>query len=265
MTTIAQVSTALQYVLQEVAEKAGRDSGFIKRERKLSGASFVQTLVFGWMANPSGSLEELSQAAATCGVEISPQGLDARFSARAAECLKQVLEASLSCLVEADGGSIGLLSRFQGVYLQDSTVLGLPAALREIWPNCGNQSGQGAGLKLQTMLEYQSGRLQVSLHPARANDCPLQSLEMPVGALRLADTGYFDLQRFEQLTQRGVYYLSRVPARVRLWDEQGHTALRLLSPTRPQRTRPNRVFKPTSGCLSALGYACLAPYCRSAP
>src|ERR1043166_8109840 len=223
MTTITQVSAALQYVLKEAADKAGRESGFIKRARKLSGASFVQTLVFGWMANPQGSLEELSQAGATCGVEISPQGLDARFGPSAAECLKQVLEASLSCLVEADGGSIGLLSRFRGVYLQDSTVLGLPAALREMWPNCGNQNGQGAGVKVQTIFEYQSGRLQVSLHPARANDCPLQSLDMPVGALRLADTGYFDLQRFEQLTRRGVYYLSRVPARVRLWDEQGHT------------------------------------------
>jgi hypothetical protein len=223
MTTIPQVSQAMQKVLHEEAEKAGRASGFIKRQRKLSGASFVQTLVFGWMANPQGSLEELSQAAATCGVDISPQGLDERFSASAAECLKQVLAASLTCLIEADGGSVGLLARFRGVYLQDSTVLGLPEALREVWPNCGNQNRQGAGLKVQTMLDYQSGRLSLSLHPASANDCPLQSLDLPAGSLRLADSAYFDLQRFEQLTKRGVYWLSRVPARVRLWDEQGHS------------------------------------------
>ncbi len=58
-TTIAELGTVLQQLLIADADQFGRDSGFIKRQRKLSGASFVQSLVFGWQANPKASLEEL--------------------------------------------------------------------------------------------------------------------------------------------------------------------------------------------------------------
>jgi hypothetical protein len=173
------------------------------------------------MANPEASLEELSQAAATCGVEISAQGLDARFTLAGAACLKMVLETSLSYVLESKASRGDILDRFQGVYLQDSTVIALPSSLVTDWPGCGNQNGAGAGLKLQTMLEYQGGRLTFSLHPAIRNDCPLQSLDLPAGALRLADMGYFDIARLEQLTIAGVFWLTRLPAKVRILDEEG--------------------------------------------
>lgn len=222
MDTVAQVCETLQEVLNVVARQAGRESGFVQRERKLNGAGFVQTLVFGWMANPQASLEELSQAAATCGVEITPQGLAERFTEQAAACVRQVLEASLSYAVEAAGGSVAALAHFNGVYLQDSTVIPLPASLATVWHGCGNQSGGSAGLKVQTVFEYQSGRLRLSLHPASAHDSPLQSLDLPQGALRLADTGYFHIHSFQALNERQVYWLTRIPAHVRVWQPEGH-------------------------------------------
>ena len=75
LTTIAELCKTLQTLLMEDAQRLGRESGFIQRERKLTGASFVQSVVFGWQANPQASLEELCQSAAVCGVNISPQGL----------------------------------------------------------------------------------------------------------------------------------------------------------------------------------------------
>lgn len=221
MDTVTQVCETLQIVLNEEARQAGRESGFIRRERKLSGASFVQTLVFGWMANPQASLEELSQAAATCGTEISAQGLAERFTESAAACVRQVLEASLTYAVEAAGGSVAALARFKGVYLQDSTVIALPASLASVWRGCGNQSGNSAGLKVQTVFEYQSGRLRLSLHAASAHDSPLQTIALPQGALRLADTGYFHARSFERLNEGQVYWLTRVPAHVQVWENEG--------------------------------------------
>jgi len=51
MTTVAQVSRALQEVLTEVADQAAQSAGFIRRHRKLTGSTWVRALVFGWMAD----------------------------------------------------------------------------------------------------------------------------------------------------------------------------------------------------------------------
>ena len=71
MPIISQVTDAMQQVLTQVANTAAVATGFIKRRRKLSGASFVQTLVFGWLANPESTYDELAQAAGTIGISIT--------------------------------------------------------------------------------------------------------------------------------------------------------------------------------------------------
>ena len=69
-----------------MADAAARETGFVQRQSKMGGAGFVQALVFGWMGNPEATLEQLAQSAAAVGVEISPQGLDQRFTSEAAAC-----------------------------------------------------------------------------------------------------------------------------------------------------------------------------------
>ena len=80
MNILPQVAEAMQTTLSTNSDIIAIESNFVKRERKLNGSNFVQTLVFGWLANPSASLEELTQTAAILGVSISPQGLDKRFT-----------------------------------------------------------------------------------------------------------------------------------------------------------------------------------------
>src|SRR5947199_6897586 len=83
MTTVPQLAQTLQTVFTTTADAAARATGFVQRRSKLSGAAFVQALVFGWLANPHASLAALDQAAAVAGVAISPQGLDQRQRGRA--------------------------------------------------------------------------------------------------------------------------------------------------------------------------------------
>lgn len=115
MTTLTQVAQAMQYVLTEVANRAGVESGFIQRQRKLTGAGFVQMLVFGWMANPEASLEELSQAAAAQNLFLTPQAIEQRFTPVAARFLQTVLEASFEPIIQAAGMTIPFLQRFNGI------------------------------------------------------------------------------------------------------------------------------------------------------
>ncbi len=118
--TIARVADAMHHVLTDVADEAALQSGFVRRQRKLSGATFVQALVFGWLANPDATAEERAQAAAVRGVHISAHGLDKRCTERAAECLQRVLAAAVRrLLIAADPVAIPILRRFSGVYVYD--------------------------------------------------------------------------------------------------------------------------------------------------
>lgn len=216
-TSIEQLSQNLQQLLIDDANEIGRTSGFIRRERKLTGASFAQSLIFGWQSNPKASLEELCQSAAVSGVQISPQGLQERLnSPQACEFLYQLLTRAMSYIVEASGVRHDLLAQFTGVYIQDSTKIELPSVLSDMWQ--ANKSTE-ASLKVQTMLDYQAGSLHLKLATGRENDCPLQTIDLPAGSLRLADVGYFKVQVFDALTQQRVYWLSRVPAKVGIWQD----------------------------------------------
>ncbi len=70
MEILSQVAEGIQAVLIETADMIGREVGFIKRLKKLSGSRFMQILVFGWLNNPNSIVEELCQTAATLDIEI---------------------------------------------------------------------------------------------------------------------------------------------------------------------------------------------------
>jgi len=63
MEIVSQVALAMQTVLTETANQVAQETGLIKRQRKFTGASFAQTVVFGWLSNPDATLEELAQTA----------------------------------------------------------------------------------------------------------------------------------------------------------------------------------------------------------
>jgi hypothetical protein len=214
MCSIPNVAEALQTVLCEEATRLARSSGFVQRASKMSGALFVQTLVFTWLSKPQATLEEMAQTAATLGLSIRPQGLDERFSEQAARFLQQVLEAALGTLVALPACAVPLLARFAGVYLFDSTVLALPDVLAPLWKGCGGRVEQGsaAALKVQVVFDLLTGSLQGVLQPGRAQDknAPTQTWDLPKGALKIADLGYFSVAVLARLHQESVFFLSRI-------------------------------------------------------
>jgi len=105
----------MQTVLTQVANHAAIASGFIQRAGgKLTGASFVQSLVFTWLGHADATLEEMSQTAAALGVEITSQGLNERFSEAAADCLEAVLTQAVSRVIAAAPVALPLCSASAG-------------------------------------------------------------------------------------------------------------------------------------------------------
>ena len=224
MTTIPQVARAMREILTTTADEAGRTTRFVQRTSPLSGATFSQTLVFGFLGNPQATLEELTQTAAALGVEISPQALDQRFTASAAACLQQVLLTAIARVITAEPVTIPLLQRFTAVYVQDSSTIVLPDVFAAQWHGCGGStaSGTSAALKLQARLEMCRGRLDIQLQEGRASDrAAVLPGPLPAGALRLADLGYWSLEAFAALAQHEVFWLSRLQLQTAVYDATG--------------------------------------------
>lgn len=236
MATIPQVAGVLQRVLGPVAERAARATGLVRRASKLTGARFVQTLVFGWLAQPEARLTQLAQTAATLGVALSPQALDGRFGEASAACLREVLEAAVQVVLAADPVAVPVLRRFAAVAVQDCTTIALPAALAATWPGCGGStpSSGAAALKLGVRLDLVTGRLTGPyVEAGRTNDRAAIAAAAPLspGALRLADPGFFSLDELVAQAAQGVWWLSRWQPGTALFtaDGQRHELLPLLA------------------------------------
>ncbi len=226
MTTVPQLAKALQTLLTTTADATARATHFVQRRSKLTGAAFVQALVFAWWADPQATVEARAQAAAVAGVAISPQGLEQRCTERAAIFLEQLLSIAVRTVIAAEPVALPLLQRFTAVVLQDSSTIVLPDALAPWWPGCGGSSPEhtAAALKLQVRFDLCRGTLSGPLLTdgrTHESTSPLQTAPLPPGALRLADLGFFTLGLFAQMSAQGVYWLSRLLLSTAVFTPEG--------------------------------------------
>jgi hypothetical protein len=226
MASVTETGQAIKGVLGVIGDKVARETGFTKRESKLTGAKFAQATVLGWLHKPEATLAELSQIAASVGVAISPQGLDERFTPAAAELLHQVLNGALTQIISAQPVAIPILQRFSAVILQDSSTIVLPDVLAAVWKGCGGTDDHNvAALKLQVRLDITNGTLYGPvIEDGRAQDrgSSTQSAPLPAKALRIADLGFFSLDRMAQCDLEGSYYLSRLQVQTAVYGDTGH-------------------------------------------
>lgn len=224
MNSIAQIVNTLQQVLTQEADRLGRASGFIRRQVKWSGSTFLQTLVLGFMCHAEASYSELSQTAATLGLNISNQGLEQRFTEKATNFVRQMLEVVIAHVIQASCNPFPVLDSFCGVYIRDSSVIALPPSLEETWRGVGGTAGETAALKMQVNLDFKTGQVHGPiLQEGRAHDqtSPFQTERLPRGALHLADLGYFSLDRLATDQAEGVFWITRLKVGTTVYGPEG--------------------------------------------
>lgn len=232
MASVAEIGSALQTILGPTAAAAGRVTGFVQRQSKMTGAGFVQTTVLGWWKHPDATLEQLSQTACGLGITISAQGIDERFSPEAADLLASVLDAAVSSVLASEPVAIPLVQRFNGVYVQDSSIINLPDALASVWQGTGGTNGtHSAALKIAVRLNIADGSLVGPLREnGRTHDrsSALQEPTLPPGAVRLSDLGFFSLACLRNLMAADVFFLTRLFLQTHVFAADG-TPLDLLA------------------------------------
>jgi len=233
MNTITHVAETIERILEEEAEQLAREVGFLQRERVISGADFVQSLMFGWLQEPEITLDGLTQVLQRREVSISGSGLSQRFTAEAAALLQRVLERLSAEQMQVEPVEIALLKPFSAVILEDSCSITLPPPLAQVWRGCGGSPGASeAAIKLFVRWDVLRGDLQgPGLEQGRRNDKqgPLAVEDLPDGCLYVADLGFFGVQRLSRIVHgapgqpRGKrYVVSRYQAKTVLQTRSGH-------------------------------------------
>jgi hypothetical protein len=146
---------------------------------------------------------------------LSKQALAKRFTPACVRFLRQSLFAALKQTARLQPQvDAGTFQTFRRVLLHDSTALALPRRLAAIFPGSGNQhQTTTATLKIQTVYDaVGESFVQYRLTPFTRNDQTASRDLLPLvqpGDLILRDLGYFVLDVFASIAQRGAFFLSR--------------------------------------------------------
>lgn len=229
MSSVAQVSEAIQQVLTVFAKAIEREVGFVERSSaKLDGATFAQLTVLCWMHTPDASYSMQRHVAASLGVHVTSQAVEQRFGEESVVLMRRLFEESVRQVIISEGEEslAEVLTRFNGVYLQDGSVISLPPELAEDWPGCGGKTPEAgvSSLRMQVRLELAHGGLQGPwLQAGREAERSGAAIETPLpeGCLYVVDLGYFTLSAMRQHGEQGHCWLCPAKANVKVYDERG--------------------------------------------
>ena len=222
---LGEIQTHVQSLFHQKAEQWARSTGFVQRASKISGSAFAQMLVFGFLNQPEASYTDLQQMMELQGIHVSPQAIEERMTPQAAALMRRLLEEMVAMVISSQECPVPILQSFDGVYLQDGTVLTLPDELQDYWRGSGETGGE-AGLRVQLRINWSDGKLTGPwLQDARAcentGEATVEHTPLPKGALYVTDSGYLILKRMRELDAQGDFWLTPARANLIITDKYG--------------------------------------------
>ena len=192
---LGEIDNSVQSLFHEKAEQWARSTGFVQRSSKITGSAFAQTVVLGFLNQPQASSTDLPQTLEFQGIDVSPQAKEARMTAEAAALMGRFLQEMVAMVVSGQECHIPTLQSFDGVSLQDGTVLTLPDELRDDWRGEGGDGRRsGTACAATHQLEQWAARPVPGCkmlapaniqgrRPAKLHHCPRERSLSPITAL----------------------------------------------------------------------------------
>jgi len=192
--------------------KTARQTGYVKRQRKIDPVAFFWTLVLGSSAGPERTVSTFRRIyEQATGVELAPSSFYERFKEPLVQFLKTAAHKALENFAVAPSDVHERLKRFQDLILVDSTVIKLHDALSGVYSGSRKNTAPAAA-KLNAVLSVRGkGRSTVGLY---SEDCPEPRTfsvgPWVAGRLLLFDKGYFCYTLFGKINSNAGYFLTRL-------------------------------------------------------
>src|SRR5215475_574366 len=213
---LSTVEKLTEFFSADQIEASARRTKFVQRASKITGKLFLALVTLGRWSTAKTTVPQLAAKAAQLDapVNITPEALQQRMTARAVAFLQDLLQTAFAKLHTGDTiCEEGIFAPFPRVHIADSTGFGLPASLAKEFPGAGG-SGSKAGAKIQLVWEYKSHTFDhFALIPWNVPDSKYVDTVVEfarAASLFLFDLGYFRLTAFAPIAAAQAYFLSRL-------------------------------------------------------
>ena len=214
MQSIGIRETLTSLLPEEVIERLARESGALRRRRKVDPGAMFWCVVLGFGAGRERTLAGLRRNyLRATGEMLVPSAFYDRFTQELARMFRAAVAQLLAALAVRETRYSGVLEAFRDVLVADATVVKLHRLLAHRFPGTRTHSSPAAA-KLHVVMSVRGmGAQQVKVTGERANDHrTLRMGPWVSGRLLLFDLGYFRYQLFDAIDRNGGYFITRLAA-----------------------------------------------------
>lgn len=201
--------------------RIAKQTGFVKRSRKLSAYGFINSLMFSFSNQASTSLPDIAaDLNQQFSIDISKEGLHKRFSKEGVTFLKELIKHQLhnQFPIPSEGK---LDQHFSAINIKDSSKFSLPGVYQKDYPGFGNFSKTSGLMNLQYEYDLVSGNWKtLELTTVKRNDQQdsKQTLDsIKEGELYIRDLGYVTPLYLKTIIERRASFLNRMPPQINIY------------------------------------------------
>ena len=197
----------------EWLEYAARETGLIKRERKIKSFIMFWVLVMSFGVRLERSLANIKRSYEKASEEkLSDSSWYERFTPELVEFLKACVTHAIEHLAKEQNRILNeKISGFQDVLIQDSTIIRLHKALAKKWPAARSRT-VAAGVKVSALVSaIADGPKRIGIYAESTNE--LKTLRIGPwikDRILLIDLGFYKHQLFVRIKENGGHFVSRL-------------------------------------------------------
>lgn len=208
-------------------EKIAMDTKFYKvSPRKTSITNLMLAFFFMALTGKNGYHTWAKNLGKLIGGTVSKVALWKKIGKEQRDCLQAILEQTfhikLCVRFVAGKNSQVLFSAFGEIYLQDSTIIALPEALKDYYKGNVSKGRQKSSMRLQVIYALFSGSFkEFGIGSFTDNDQGASGGIIKLlkqGDLVIRDLGYFVLNVFRQIASGGAFFLSHLRYGINIYD-----------------------------------------------
>jgi IS4 transposase len=198
---------------EEWLRKTARETGLIKRERKIDPTIIFWVLTLSFGVRLQRTLASLKrQYEKEANTTLSDSSWYYRFTPELVEFLHQCVIHGIEELAKEPGRNLSKkLERFQDVLIQDSTIVRLHSSLADKFPAARTRK-ISAGVKVSVLVSaIANGPKTVALYPEKTAEIKTLKIGPWIkDRILLVDLGFYKTQLFARVEENGGYFVSRI-------------------------------------------------------